>query len=99
MEILNLVLDFVLIIASVWMITVVKYFGGLFGKAFNLITWGAIILGMAHLLETITFQFFPQIETDQAEFLHRIIVLIGFVVVTVGFQGLANVNKTPKKPL
>lgn len=91
----NMVFDFILIVTSVWMISAVKGFGGMLGSAFNLITWGGIILGLAHLVETITFEVLHW-EVDNVEFVHRIIVLAGFVLITVGFQKLSQINKPSK---
>jgi len=85
METLNLILDFVLIIASVWMVTIVAGYGGMIGKAFTLIGWGAIILGIAHFVETITFKLLG-LSPELVELTHRLIVLAGFMLIVFGFR-------------
>lgn len=88
---MNLFLDFVLIASSIWMIGAVKSFGGILGKAFDIITWGAVILGLAHIIETITFEVLKW-DTDLVEFVHRLIVLAGFILVTIGFKKLSKAS-------
>lgn len=85
MEIINLVLDFVLIAMSIWMLTIVTGYGGDIGRAFTVIGWGAFILGIAHLVETITFEVFG-LSQFAVELSHRLIVIVGFALVVIGFQ-------------
>ncbi len=85
MEIINLILDFVLILMSIWMLTIVTGYGGSIGQAFTVIGWGAFILGIAHLVETITFEVFG-FSQFAVELSHRLIVIAGFALVVIGFQ-------------
>ena len=85
MEILNLVLDFFLIVLSLWMISLVTGYGGVLGKSFTVIGWGSFILGIAHLTETLMIRAF-EIPNNLVEFSHRIIVLVGFALVVIGFR-------------
>jgi len=85
METMNLVLDIILIVASVWMVAIVTGYGGVIGKAFTVIAWGAIILGLAHFIETITFKVFG-LPQDLVELSHRLIVLFGFMLIVLGFR-------------
>ena len=89
MEILNIVLDIVLVIAGVWMIITVRNsgLGGVIGDALSLVTVGAGVLGLAHLIETITVEWL-NLDIVLVEFLHRIIVLVGFVLLIIGFRSL-----------
>jgi hypothetical protein len=81
----NFALDFVLVGAAIWMILAVRGVGGVVGKTLNLITLGAIITGLAHLLATLQHRLLP-IEPSLESFIHRTIVLIGFVLLVVGFR-------------
>lgn len=81
----NFALDFILVGASIWMILAVRGVGGVVGKTLNLITLGAIITGLAHLLATLQHRLLP-IEPSLESFIHRTIVLIGFVLLVVGFR-------------
>jgi hypothetical protein len=81
----NFVLDFVLLAAAIWMVLSVRGVGGIVGKTLNLITIGAIVLGLAHLVTTLQHRLFP-IDASMESFVHRIIVLIGFILLVFGFQ-------------
>ena len=94
----NIVLDIVLIAASIWMLFAARGIGGLVGQSLNLIIAGAIVLGIAHLIAT----FLPRLVTlgpDAAtagsmnNFIHRLIVLAGFVLVTLGFRQVRQLTK------
>jgi hypothetical protein len=95
MEIVNIAFDVVLIGVAIWMVTVVRGsgLGGVMGNTLNLITIGAIILGIAHLLETLTFRFIKFDDVAVGEFLHRVIVLTGFVFLILGMQGLSKLRR------
>ncbi|MBZ0285148.1 MAG: hypothetical protein K8L97_30725 [Anaerolineae bacterium] len=83
----NLILDFVLVIASVWMVIVVRGIGGIVGRALTLIVLGAIVLGMAHLVATFAGPGQLNIfDGATNNFVHRLIVLAGFVLVVFGFR-------------
>ncbi len=85
MEHVNLILDLALLAMATWMTSIVIGYGGFIGKAFNLIGWGVVILGMAHLLETVMFRAFG-VDTVMVEFIHRLVILAGFVLITKGFR-------------
>lgn len=85
MENINLVLDGILIAISLWTVFVVRKFGGLIGAALGYLTWGLVVLGIAHALETFTFEGLDW-AVDMVEFSHRIIVLIGFLLLAVAFR-------------
>ncbi|OGO68935.1 MAG: hypothetical protein A2Z37_05130 [Chloroflexi bacterium RBG_19FT_COMBO_62_14] len=85
MSTVNLVLDIILVGASVWMVATVSGLGGIVGRTLNLITIGAVVLGLAHLLATLMHRFTPM-ESSTESFIHRLIVLSGFVLLVVGFR-------------
>lgn len=85
MENINLILDLVLLGIAMWTTSIVTGYGGFIGKAFNYIGWGVVILGIAHLLETVMFRAFG-VETEIVEFVHRLIILAGFLLIIHGFK-------------
>ena len=98
MKTVNIVLDLVLVAASIWMLFAARGIGGLVGQSLNLIIAGAIVLGIAHLIAT----WLPQLVklSDDAatagtlnNLIHRLIVLGGFVLVTLGFQQVRQLTK------
>lgn len=92
MELFNLLLDLVLVGISLWVISVVRGLGGILGVAFSLIAWAAILLGIAHILETILFEVTPW-AADVLEFIHRVVVLGGMTFLAFGFKKIAGINK------
>lgn len=96
MELVNFILDLVLVSVALWMIMVIRSstLGSVFGKTLSWISAGAIILGTAHLLETLTFQVFHLEDVVLGEMLHRLIVLAGFGSLATGFLGLRQLRRT-----
>jgi len=91
MEIFNLALDLILIGAAVWTIIVVRGSSGIIGRAFHLMMWGMILLGVAHISETITFEVLEW-KIDVVEFAHRLIVLGGIVFLVLGFSHIRKIQ-------
>jgi hypothetical protein len=87
-----IILDFVLIAAALWAIFAVRGLGGLIGKAFTLMLGGMLLLGIAHISETLTFEVLGW-AVDLVELTHRLIVLAGFVLLTLGFGKIRAVRQ------
>ena len=64
--------------------------GGIIGSAAALFSFSALVLGFAHLVETITFRV-VHLDANTVEFIHRLIVLVGFTVLIAGFRKLRNI--------
>jgi hypothetical protein len=88
-ELLNTIFDFILLIVSFWMALTARKMnlGGAVGKTIGLVVYGAVVLGLAHLTETILSGFF-NVPNDVNELIHRFIVLFGFILLTVGLRSL-----------
>ena len=86
MEFVNLILDLSLVGASIWMVTIVRGIGGIVGRTLNIITIGAVVLGLAHITETILAYFIPDMQPAFGEFIHRVLVFTGFVMIVTGFR-------------
>jgi hypothetical protein len=89
---LNLILDFVLVAASIWMILAGRGLGGIVGRSFSLIVAGAIVLGFAHLIATFGTGTL-QIPGPTNNFIHRLIVLGGFVLLALGFRNISELKR------
>jgi|SRR5688572_16557946 len=87
---LNIILDVVLIVASLWMVMTVRGVGGAVGRTLTFIVIGTVILGVAHLQATITgnMNLFVFDGVDYNGTVHRIVVLLGFLVLVLGFREL-----------
>lgn len=85
LELLNIILDVVLILAALWIIFLVRRLRGVMEGAFGTIAWGAILLGVVHLFETVIVGVFGW-EEDLVELIQRLVVLAGFVFLFVGFN-------------
>jgi hypothetical protein len=90
---LNIIMDFVLVGAAIWMIIAVRGVGGIFGRTLSLIVVGAIILGIAHLLATLGGPLLLNLPGPENNFIHRLIVLAGFVFLVFGFRNLSEIKK------
>ena len=88
----NIILDFVLVAAAIWMVATVRGVGGVVGRTLNLITIGAIVLGLAHFLATWQHRLMP-IESTLEAFIHRLIVLLGFVLFLAGFRQIRELGR------
>lgn len=88
-ELFNTVMDIVLLLVSFWMAFTARKMnmGGAVGKTISLVVYGAVVLGLAHLAETLVSTIFD-IPNEVNEMIHRVIVLIGFVLLTVGLRSL-----------
>ncbi len=97
LEPFNLVMDFVLIGLSIWMAIVARKMsmGGAVGKTVSLVVLGAIVLGIAHLVETVLALVFD-IPTALNESIHRCIILVGFALLTIGMRSLSQTMQNLK---
>lgn len=88
-EFFNTFMDVVLLLVSFWMALTARKMnmGGAVGKTISLVVYGAVVLGLAHLTETLVSTLFD-IPNEVNEMIHRVIVLIGFVLLTVGLRSL-----------
>jgi hypothetical protein len=88
-ELINTAMDFILLVVSFWMALTARKMnmGGAVGKTISLVVYGAVVLGFAHLAETILSGFFD-VPNDANELIHRGIVLLGFILLTVGLRSL-----------
>jgi hypothetical protein len=95
-KIVNYILDVVLVVASIWMVITVRGLGGIVGRSLNLVTAGAVILGIAHMLSSIlkATTLLGQSQNGPLEsMIHRLIVLVGFVVLAVGFRQISELKR------
>ena len=94
-DIVNIVLDIILILASLWMVMTVRDVGGAVGRTLTYIVIGTVILGVAHLQATITgnLDVFTFNGTDYNGTVHRIVVLVGFIVLVIGFRQLQSMKR------
>ena len=92
----NLILDVVLVLAAIWMVITVRGLGGIVGRSLNLVTIGAVILGVAHLLSTVlkrTTLLGESVNAPLESMVHRLVVLVGFIVLAVGFQQIRELKR------
>lgn len=92
MQTISIVLDVFLVIAAV-----VAYFsrpriGGQLAKGLQTLMIGIMMLGLAHLIETLLFIVF-NVETPLNEIIHRLLVGGGFIFVIIGFTRMRGAFK------
>lgn len=97
MENFNVLMDIILILAAVWMVKIaMRSIGGLVGSAISTMSIGIIILGFAHIIETMMFRYVP-LSADIQEFIHRLIVLSAFILLGYGFTKIQEMSKHLKE--
>ena len=84
-------LDFILIAAGFWMAHTARQMRmrGAVGSTLRQVSIGAVVLGFAHLIETVLFEVFD-VGTEANELVHRIIILIGFLFIANGLRQFAS---------
>jgi hypothetical protein len=83
-------LDFILIGAGFWMAFTSRrlQMQGVVGATIAQVAMGSIVLGFAHLIETLMF-YLLDLPAEVNELVHRVIILIGFVFITNGLRQFA----------
>lgn len=83
-------LDFILIAAGFWMANTARQMQmrGAVGSTLRQVSTGAVVLGFAHLIETILFEVF-QVGSEVNELIHRVIILVGFLFIANGLRQFA----------
>ncbi len=84
MQIVAIVLDVLLVIAAVAAYLSRPRIGGELAKGLSTLTTGVVVLGLAHLIETLLFAVL-NVTTPLNEVIHRILVGTGFIFVILGF--------------
>lgn len=94
-EVINIVIDLLLIGTSIWMVFVIRGLGGLVGRAFSMLAWGTIMLGIANITETVLFSLSvfsslgPVQEARVIEFIHRLQIVLSFIFLVIGFRRIS----------
>ena len=92
MELSIKILDYTLIATAIWAIFAARGVEGLIGRAFGFMVWGMIFLGIAHVSETLVFEILHW-DIALVELVHRLIVLLGFVLLIIGFSQIPKIKK------
>ena len=82
--IIAFVLDIVLVIAAIAAFLTRPRIGGQLAKGLQTLMIGIMVLGFAHLIETLLFTLF-NVDRPLNEVIHRLLVGAGFIFVIVGF--------------
>ena len=85
METIAFVLDIFLVIAAVVAYLARPRIGGQLAKGLQTLMIGILVLGLAHLIETLFFTLFF-IDRPLNEVIHRFLVAVGFIFVIIGFR-------------
>jgi hypothetical protein len=85
METIAFVLDIFLVIAAIAAYLARPRIGGQLAKGLQTLMAGILVLGFAHLIETLFFTLFF-VDRPLNEVIHRLLVATGFILVIVGFN-------------
>lgn len=90
MEIISLIIDIILLAGGILAMRYAYLVGGSIGhKSLEFMAAGFLVLGVAHVSETVLAYFFPSISFEAFELLHRVIVFVGFGLLLIGYRRLA----------
>ena len=84
MELASFILDIFLVIAAVVAYLARPRIGGQLAKGLRTLLIGVVLLGLAHVIETLLFAVF-NLDRQVNEVVHRLLIGIGFVFVILGF--------------
>ena len=84
LQIVSLILDMLLVVAAVVAYLARPQIGGTLAKGLRVLLIGVMILGFAHLIETLLFALL-QVGQGANEVIHRLLVGTGFIFVIWGF--------------
>jgi hypothetical protein len=82
---LTITLDVLLVIFALLALYFRPRIGGQLAIGLRLLMIGVFILGLTHLADTLIHDFITTISTTDRSLLHRLLNLIGFVFIFVGF--------------
>lgn len=84
METIAFFLDIFLVVAAIIAYLTRPQIGGQLAKGLQILMIGILVLGFAHLIETLLFTLF-NVDRPLNEVIHRLLVASGFIFVIVGF--------------
>ena len=87
MENINILLDIVIALLSLWVLFKLIGYGGTIGNSLSKVGYGIVIIGLAQATETIGFNFIS-IDYLTMEVIYRLILRIGFFFIAWGFRNL-----------
>jgi len=85
MQAIAFVLDILLVVAAIAAYLARPRIGGQLARGLQTVMTGILVLGFAHLAETLLFALF-NLDTELNEVVHRLLVATGFVFVIIGFS-------------
>lgn len=84
LDIISLSLDVLLVVAAVVSYLARPRIGGQLAKGLRVLMAGVLVLGFAHLAETILFAL-TNLDLELNEVVHRLLIGAGFILVVLGF--------------
>jgi len=94
LTILTVLFDLLLALLSIWVLFKLIGYGGLVGRSLSQVGYGIIIIGFSQILETI-WVIFINTNLFDIEIFHRLILVIGFFLVALGFKNLMEKKQSP----
>jgi len=90
LQVVSLMLDIVLVIAAVASFLARPRIGGQLARGMRTLLIGVMMLGFAHIIETVLFTIF-EVSTQANEVIHRLLIGLAFIFV---IWGLATMRRT-----
>lgn len=89
----NFGLDLIIVLLSLWVLRILIGYGGLLGRALNLIGVGTVIIGGAQLIETVSSTLL-NFDVPTVELVHRLLLVLGFVFIFIGYRNMMKKQQT-----
>jgi glucose dehydrogenase len=83
-DVVSFILDVLLVAAAVVSYVARPRIGGQLARGLRILMAGVMVLGLAHLVETVLFSVF-NVGLEFNEIAHRLLVVFGFVLIILGF--------------
>jgi hypothetical protein len=92
METISFILDILLVIAAIAAYLTRPRIGGELARGLGTLLIGIMVLGFAHMVETLLFVLF-HVGAPLNEVIHRLLVVTGFIFVIAGFSHMRGAFK------
>lgn len=88
----TVIIDFIFLIgitlSFIWIFSIVSGYGGVVGESFKMIGWGAIVMGVSHIVEAVSLYLPNHHEAYSVILLHHFLAVSGFIIMAFGFKKL-----------
>ena len=86
--ILDVIFLVIIVLSVIWIFSIVSGYGGMIGRSFKMVGWGAVLMGLSHIIEAVSLYFPEHHEAFFVIFFHHFLAVVGFMMIAYGFKVL-----------